>query len=364
MAGRIGRRLERAVTALAGEQAEPTSASRLTLAELAFIQDCDLDLLREIMARSPGQLSASARQEEILTAAEAMVVGELLDAHAPERFLLHRPITHPMQVLAVASGQGGLGKSSLSLHLACYFALRGLKVLLLGLDPNVPLMLLLESKAASSQTIGLWIKGQHDFFGALLAATCWPGLTVLPTDPEVVRDGPRIALGMMARSEGDAIEDGLRVALGGLRGSGHDLVLVDCQTGLPLMTRAAFRAASGIIVPVACSAFGMAAASEYVDAVANVLSKPAPAVLPWPGGVGDVEHLSLVRFVPARLDQNDEAQVRAYDALVASLGDLLLPAVPDGRLAPNKPVGGAALGEVVSVGRALERALARVWLQA
>ena len=63
-----------------------------------------------------------------------------MDRHKPDRLKLEN-VTH---VIAVASGKGGVGKSTVAVNLAVGLAARGLRVGLLDADvhgPNVPLML-------------------------------------------------------------------------------------------------------------------------------------------------------------------------------------------------------------------------------
>ncbi len=60
-----------------------------------------------------------------------------------------QPIPGVAQVIAVSSGKGGVGKSTVAVNLACAMAQKGLKVGLLDADiygPNIPIMLGVEDK--------------------------------------------------------------------------------------------------------------------------------------------------------------------------------------------------------------------------
>jgi ATP-binding protein involved in chromosome partitioning len=71
-----------------------------------------------------------------------------------------------MKVVAVASGKGGVGKSTVSLNLARGLAARGAAVGLLDADfygPDIPLMVGL----TRSEPLDRWLLGRNPRFGKL-----------------------------------------------------------------------------------------------------------------------------------------------------------------------------------------------------
>ncbi|MFM8260530.1 MAG: P-loop NTPase, partial [Vulcanococcus sp.] len=109
-----------------GQRERIASDARGALLELAGIDDVQIEL-------APPPAPAAPHQSAPIGAAGHGGGG-------PER----QPIPGVKQVIAVSSGKGGVGKSTVAVNLACALAASGLKVGLLDADiygPNAPTML-------------------------------------------------------------------------------------------------------------------------------------------------------------------------------------------------------------------------------
>ena len=131
-------------------------------------------------------------------------------ATGPKQSEPHQPATH---VIAVASGKGGVGKSTTSINLAVALATTGRKVGILDADiygPSLPRLIGLSQKPQSD--------GQK-----ILPIDAW-GLQTMSIGYLVAEDAPTIWRGPMVMS---AIEQMLRdVAWGGL-----DILVIDMPPG-------------------------------------------------------------------------------------------------------------------------------------
>jgi ATP-binding protein involved in chromosome partitioning len=127
------------------------AGSGKSITELGWIQDLRIQENRAIFRLALPAFAASQRERIAAEARIALValdgiedlqieLGAPAQAEAPAR----AAIPGVKQVIAVSSGKGGVGKSTVAVNLACALAARGQKVGLLDADiygPNAPTML-------------------------------------------------------------------------------------------------------------------------------------------------------------------------------------------------------------------------------
>lgn len=142
---------------------------------------------------------------------------------------------------AIVSKKGGVGKTTTSVNLAAGLARRGLRVLLVDLDPNAgaTLSLGLEKKDIAGGTADYLLRDRP--LDDLLVPTKTEGLVFLPATVDL----------RSAEVELDAFRRKERVLRSKLEGERHgfDHVVIDCPSSIGLLTRNAIAAADGVIVP-------------------------------------------------------------------------------------------------------------------
>ena len=151
-----------------------------------------------------------------------------------------------MAVVAVANQKGGVGKTTVTLGIADAAARRGLKVLVVDLDPQ----------ANATSGLGVEAPGRTvddalaaDRTGALadvVTASAWPNGTgpapaVAPSSPSLAAREPQLA------TDPIGAQDRLRHALEGVA-DGYELVLLDCPPSLGLLTVNGLVAADRVLI--------------------------------------------------------------------------------------------------------------------
>lgn len=178
-----------------------------------------------------------------------------------------------MRVWAIANQKGGVGKTTTSLALGRAMVARGLRVLLVDLDPH----------ASLTRAFGVPSEppppGVVDLFGA-----------PPPTLESLLRHSPtegldfvcaQTALATLERRS--ATQPGLGLALSqaiSRHADGHDAILLDCPPTLGLLMVNALAAADRLIVPTQCeplALYGLAGMVRTGEMVEKSRQRPLPA---------------------------------------------------------------------------------------
>lgn len=168
-----------------------------------------------------------------------------------------------MRIVAIANQKGGVGKTTTAINLSACLAQRGVRVLLIDLDPQ------------GNTTSGLGI-AQEDggsLYPALVSntearklirSTRLPNLSIIRSHQELA--GCEIELAQ----QGNHLVR-LREVLTPLRYSGHfDYIIMDCPPSLGVLMTGALSAADELIVPIQCEYFGLEGLSKIVNVVQQI----------------------------------------------------------------------------------------------
>jgi chromosome partitioning protein len=182
----------------------------------------------------------------------------------PEPLLTHGPA----RVAAVCNQKGGVGKTTTTINLGAALAEQGRRVLLVDFDPQGAL------------SVGLGIQ-PHELDATVYNLLMEPGLTandvlfkthvdgldLLPSNIDL--SGAEVQLVHEVAREfvlGRALQQVI---------PDYDVILIDCQPSLGLLTVNALACADGVIVPLECEYFalrGVALLMETIDKVSSRLS--------------------------------------------------------------------------------------------
>ena len=178
-----------------------------------------------------------------------------------------KPLTRhgPARVVAVCNQKGGVGKTTTTINLGAALAQFGRRVLLVDFDPQGALSVGLGIQPHELDfTIYNLLMERGTSASEVVVKTSVAGMELLPSNIDL--SGAEVQL---------VHEVGREFVLGGVLEPlvpDYDVVLIDCQPSLGLLTVNALACADGIIVPLECEYFamrGVALLTETIDKVSR-----------------------------------------------------------------------------------------------
>lgn len=218
-----------------------------------------------------------------------------------------------MKILAVANQKGGVGKSTLTVHL-CYAALEAnLRVLLVDMDKQGSLSLTFPApQGAAPGLVSSMLFGSE--LGTLRPQVISDKLSIIRADGEV--------LGRLLGT-GDGIEKRPARHLRSLAAD-YDLCLLDTPGSLgfnPPMTVGALVAADAVVCPFAVGLYEADALKELAGYIKTIKS----------GGYNP--RLRLLGLLPSKVNTKSREEREALEGLRTQLGATILPFVLAERVA-------------------------------
>lgn len=178
--------------------------------------------------------------------------------------------TGPARIIAMCNQKGGVGKTTTTINLAASLAEYGRKVLAVDFDPQGALSAGLGVKTHDVPTIYDLLRGTEKETKAAIQHTKVPGLDVIPANidlsaaevhlvNEVARE--QILAGVLRKVKND-----------------YDVIIVDCQPSLGLLTVNALTAAHGVLIPLECEFFALRGVALLIETVDKVRERLNPAI--------------------------------------------------------------------------------------
>ena len=163
----------------------------------------------------------------------------------PKRLTSHGPA----RVIALCNQKGGVGKTTTTINTAAALAEYGRKVLLVDFDPQGALTRGLGIDPEDGKTIYELMLDRNLKAKDVILSTEVEGLDLIPANIQL--SAAEIQLVAEPGRE-KILTSVLRPVLGD-----YDLVMIDCQPSLGLLTVNALTAAHGVMIPVACDYFAL-----------------------------------------------------------------------------------------------------------
>ncbi|MEI2818991.1 MAG: ParA family protein [Marmoricola sp.] len=173
------------------------------------------------------------------------------------------------RVVAMCNQKGGVGKTTTTINLGAALAEYGRKVLLVDFDPQGSLSVGLGLNPHTMDMTVYNLLMQDDVnLGDVIVPTTVEGMDLLPSNIDL--SGAEVQLvNEVAREQ--ALARLLRPAL-----ATYDIILIDCQPSLGLLTVNALTASHSVIVPMECEYFALRGVALLKNTIDKVCARLNP----------------------------------------------------------------------------------------
>lgn len=177
---------------------------------------------------------------------------------------------NPDRIIAIVNQKGGVGKTTTSINLAAALANKGLRVLLIDMDPqgNASTGLGIPRRQRENTIYNVLTEGLS--VDDAITPTEVENLSILPSHVDL--SAAEMEIGM-AEGRTRILRDAI-----GQAASQFDYVMIDCPPSLNLLTINALSAARSVIVPLQCEFFALEGLSQLLQTVEMAKTSINPAL--------------------------------------------------------------------------------------
>ncbi|GMA19568.1 chromosome partitioning ATPase [Arsenicicoccus piscis] len=175
----------------------------------------------------------------------------------------------PARIIAMCNQKGGVGKTTTTINLGAALAELGRKVLMVDFDPQGALSVGFGVRTNELDTTiyNLLVERDIDVRDVILP-TPTDGVDIIPANIDLSAAEVQL-VGEVAREQ--ILARVLRPVL-----DDYDVILIDCQPSLGLLTVNALTAAHGVIIPLECEFFAMRGVALLVETIEKIIDRLNP----------------------------------------------------------------------------------------
>jgi chromosome partitioning protein len=173
-------------------------------------------------------------------------------------------------IITVANQKGGVGKTTTAINLAAALAQKGLRTLLIDLDPQGnSTMSFVDRKDVEKSMYEVLTDPNVSFFD-IVKQTNVPNLTVAPARISLAK----VESKLLGELDGHfRLKDKLQV----VRESGeYDAILIDTPPTLGMITVNALVASTHILIPIQSSYFALEGTDDLLETIEKIKNRPNP----------------------------------------------------------------------------------------
>lgn len=183
----------------------------------------------------------------------------------------------PARVISLCNQKGGVGKTTTAISLAGALVEMGRRVLVVDFDPQGALTAGLSASAHDVPTVYELLLGEKNPNTGetnraqdVIQATKLEGLHIMPANIDLSAAEVQL-VNEVAREH--VLSRVLKPILGD-----YDVILIDCQPSLGLLTVNALTASHGVLIPLACEYFALRGVSLLLDTVDKIKQRLNPLI--------------------------------------------------------------------------------------
>lgn len=292
---------------------------RFGIAEAAQLLGCSTNRIR--MAEDDGRLPSPPAGESGRRI--GYTVEDLLNMRRVLNALPQRATDDVPALIAVQNFKGGVGKSTVTTHLAHYLAIHGYRVLVVDCDSQATTTTLFgfnpHFNISREETLYPYLSidpTQTDLLYAV-KKTPWPNVDLIPSNLELFDVEYELAA---AGADGESVLAArfrkLKQGLTDLARD-YDVVVLDPPPALGTISLAVMQTANSLLVPLAATTPDFCSTVQFLSMMEQVLDQLIAVGI-------DVEY-NFVRLICSKFDANDPSHDMVRAIMEQSFGPSLLP---------------------------------------
>ncbi|WP_290690276.1 MULTISPECIES: AAA family ATPase [unclassified Haematobacter] len=292
---------------------------RIGIAEAAQLLGCSTNRIR--MAEEDGRLPPPPQSEN--GRRPGYSIEQLLNMRDVLGASPRRGPDDTPAIIAVQNFKGGVGKSTVTTHLAHYFAVQGYRVLVVDCDSQATTTTLFgfnpHFNIERNETLYpyLSIDPTEATLNYAVKRTPWPNVDLIPSNLELFDVEYELAA---AGSDGQSVLPlRFRKLKQGLidLSKNYDVVILDPPPALGTISLAVMQAANALLVPLAATTPDFCSTVQFLSMMDQVLQQL--------DGAGISVDYSFVRLICSKFDSNDPSHAMIRTIMEQTFGPALIP---------------------------------------
>lgn len=292
---------------------------RLGIAEAAELLGCSTNRIR--MAEQDGRLPLPPESDT------GRRLGYDIPALLNMRQVLgaspRRSPEDPPAIITVQNFKGGVGKSTVTTHLAHYLAVQGYRVLVVDCDSQATTTTLFgfnpHFAIRREETLYpyLSIEPTEDSLHYAVKSTIWPNVDLIPSNLQMF--DVEYELAAAGSGGGGTLASRFRKLKQGLNelAQNYDVVLLDPPPALGTISLAVMQAANALLVPLAATTPDFCSTVQFLSMMSQVINQLQEAGI-------QVEY-DFCRLICSKFNSNDPSHAMIQRIMEQAFGPALLP---------------------------------------